>query len=103
MINFPVGSLLSYIRDGAFNNCGAIHYFYAQNVTQLKEIGGSAFSGCDDMRLFKLGTIECPKAYDSSFGEIGTYSVLKVPTESVGAYKAATGWKGFASITGLDE
>ena len=103
MINFSASSLLTYIKYEAFCNCGAIHYFYAQNVTQLKEIGSNVFKGCDDMRLFKLGTIECPKAYDSSFGEIGTYSVLKVPTESVGAYKAATGWKGFASITGLDE
>lgn len=103
IINFDINSELQYINQGAFENCGAINYFYAQNVTQLKTIGRYAFSGCDDMRLFKLGTIECPKAYDSSFGEIGTYSVLKVPTESVGAYKAATGWKGFASITGLDE
>ena len=103
MINFSASSLLTYIKYEAFCNCGAIHYFYAQNVTQLKEIGSNVFKGCDDMRLFKLGTVACPKAYSNSFGEIGTYSVLKVPTESVDAYKAATGWKGFASITGLDE
>ena len=103
MINFAVGSLLSNIDGSAFRNCGAIHYFYAQNVTRLKRVGSYAFAGCDDMRLFKLGTIECPEAYDNSFGDIGTYSVLKVPTESVNAYKAATGWRNFASITGLDE
>ena len=103
LINFEKDSNLTNIEDRAFINCGSINYFYAQNVTKLERLGYRVFEGCDDMRLFKLGTVACPKAYSNSFGEIGTYSVLKVPTESVDAYKAATGWKGFASITGLDE
>ena len=103
LINFEKDSNLTNIEDRAFINCGSINYFYAQNVTKLERLGYRVFEGCDDMRLFKLGTVACPKAYSNSFGEIGTYSVLKVPTKSVDAYKAATGWKGFASITGLDE
>ena len=103
MLNFKSGSQLNTIGDMAFYECGAIHYVYAQSVTNLTSVGANAFYGCDEMRLFKLGTVACPTATASSFGEIGTYSVLKVPTESVNAYKSAAGWKGFASITGLDE
>lgn len=107
VINFEENAQLTKIENRAFINCGTINYFYAQNVTNLKRIGKKAFEGCDDMRLFKLGTAVCPTAYEgslsSSFGEIGTYSVLKVPTQSVDAYKSATGWRKFASITGLDE
>lgn len=103
IINFDAGSQLSTIGYKAFAECGAINYFYAQNVTQLKTLGDRAFEDCDEMRLFKLGTIECPEASYDSFGDVGTYSVLKVPTESVAAYKNATGWRQFASISGLDE
>lgn len=103
LLNFNSNSQLESIGKMAFYECGAIHYVYAQTVTNLALIGSKAFYGCDDMRLFKLGTVAAPKADSDSFGDIGTYSVLKVPTESVAKYKAATGWKGFSSITGLDE
>lgn len=103
VINFEEGALLKTIGSYAFADCGTIHYFYAQNCTQLKSIQGNAFYHDDEMRLFKIGTVLPPTAYDSTFGAVGTYAVLKVPTESVAAYQAATGWKKFASITGLDE
>lgn len=103
IINFKENTQLENIKDSAFRNCGTINYVYAQNVTNLKLIENNVFYGCNEMRLFKLGTVAVPTASSSSFGDIGTYSVLKVPTESVAAYKQATGWKGFSSITGLDE
>lgn len=103
VINFAENAKLELIGHSAFQNCPAIHYFYGQNIKNLKTIESFAFNGCNDMRLFKLGTIQCPVATSSSFGVIGTYSVLKVPTESVAAYKVADGWEGFASISGLDE
>ena len=103
VINFAENAKVELIGQSAFQNCAAIHYFYGQNIKNLKTIESFAFNGCNDMRLFKLGTIQCPVATSSSFGVIGTYSVLKVPTESVAAYKVADGWEGFASISGLDE
>ena len=103
VINFAENAKIELIGQSAFQNCAAIHYFYGQNIKNLKTIESFAFNGCNDMRLFKLGTIQCPVANSSSFGAIGTYSVLKVPTESVAAYKVADGWEGFASISGLDE
>lgn len=55
------------------------------------------------MRLFKIGTVTPPECYSNSFGQVGVYSVLKVPSGVAEAYKSAEGWKKFASITGLDE
>jgi len=34
---------------------------------------------------------------------INSYSVLKVPAGCVDAYKKAKGWKGFTTISELDE
>ena len=102
-INFEEGSQLQTIGDYAFSYCGVIHYFYAQNCTQLKDMGDNTFYDDNEMRLFKIGTVLPPKAYSSTFDDVGTYAVLKVPTESVSAYQRATGWKEFSSITSLDE
>ena len=55
------------------------------------------------LRLFKIGTEIPPTCKDYTFYNINPYSVLKVPSGCTDAYKKATGWKKFASITGLDE
>lgn len=102
-INFEEGSQLQTIGNYAFSYCGVIHYFYAQNCTQLKDMGDHTFYDDNEMRLFKIGTVLPPKAYSSTFDDVGTYAVLKVPTESISAYQRATGWKKFSSITSLDE
>ena len=43
-----------------------------------------------------------PICGSDAFSEIKSFSILKVPSESVAAYKQATGWKAFANITALD-
>ena len=102
-INFEAGSQMQTFGNYAFADCGVIHYFYAQNCTQLTSIGDYTFLNDNEMRLFKIGTVLPPKADSSTFDEVGTYAVLKVPTESVSAYQGARGWKEFSSITSLDE
>ena len=70
--------------------------------TQVETIGKYAFGNDFELRLFKIGTETPPTCENGAF--IGTnYSVLKVPSGCADAYKAATGWKNFASISGLDE
>lgn len=44
-----------------------------------------------------------PECSSNPFGQVGTYSVLKVPSGTTEAYKSAKYWKAFASITGLNE
>ena len=66
-------------------------------------IGERAFSECSKLQLFKIGTSRPPCCESDAFWMINPYSVLKVPSRGIDAYKAATGWNSFASITGLDE
>ena len=62
-----------------------------------------AFYNDPELRLFKVSTETPPTCENNAFVGINPYSVLKVPSGCANAYKAATGWKNFASITGLDE
>lgn len=71
--------------------------------THVESIGYGAFKKDSSLELFKIGTITPPTCSDDTFSVIKSFSVLKVPSESIAAYKQATGWKDFTSITGLDE
>ena len=71
--------------------------------TQAETIGEYAFYGDSELRLFKIGTETPPTCESHAFEGINPYSVLKVPSGCADAYKAATEWERFASITGLDE
>ena len=114
------------IGEGAFGDCALKTVTFEQNsriqtigrfafmrsdivtvdMSQYKRnditIGERAFSECPKLQLFKIGANIPPHCSDA-FGNINLYSVLKVPSGSIDAYKAATGWNSFASITGLDE
>ena len=67
--------------------------------TQVKTIGRFAFGSIE---LFKIGT-EIPPTCEFAAFSPKPYSVLQVPSGCVDAYKAASIWSNFASITGLDE
>lgn len=69
----------------------------------VESIGSYAFNKNKNLRLFLIGTKTPPKCSSNTFNEISSYSVLKVPSGCVDAYKAATGWKNFSSIIALDE
>ena len=66
-------------------------------------IGERAFSECSKLQLFKIGTSRPPCCKGYAFWMINPYSLLKVPSGSIDAYKAASGWEDFANISGLDE
>ena len=76
--------------------------------TQVETIGQYAFDSDKELRLFKIGTETPPTCETDAFKGINPYSVLKVPSGCVDAYKHykyiyRSGWGNFASITGLDE
>ena len=102
-ILFLDNSILKTIGRRAFYQCPLIHTVDAINCTLVTNIGNEAFKNSNEMRLFKIGTVTPPECYSNSFGQVGVYSVLKVPSGVAEAYKSAEGWKKFASITGLDE
>lgn len=107
MITFEKGSKLesiSGVRDlGAFDGAINLTTVDMSECIQVKRIDEYTFYGNSNLRLFKIGTEIPPTCKDYTFYNINPYSVLKVPSGCTDAYKKATGWKKFASITGLDE
>lgn len=107
MITFEKGSKLesiSGVRDlGAFDGAINLTTVDMSECTQVKRIDEYTFYGNSNLRLFKIGTEIPPTCKDYTFYNNNPYSVLKVPSGCTDAYKKATGWKKFASITGLDE
>ena len=100
-IEFGENSMLKTIGQMAFYECKIIHRVYASNCSLLTSIGNYAFSSSDEIYLFEIGTAIPPKCGTQPFGTVSDYSVLKVPAGCADAYKAATGWKDFASISEL--
>ena len=84
---------------GAFYGLKNLKTVDMSACTQVKTIEAHAFGGRPSSRVFLIGT-EIPPTCGKS--ALGGYS-LKVPSGSIDAYKAASGWKDFANISGLDE
>ena len=114
-VTFEKGSQLKIIGGGFDTNVGYRYIYGAfselKNLmtvdmsacTQVEIIEECAFYNDPELRLFKVSTETPPTCENNVFVGINPYSVLKVPSGCANAYKAATGWKNFASITGLDE
>lgn len=116
-ITFEKGSQLKTIGGGYYSSSyySNVYYYGAfcslKNLvtvdmsacTQVETIDKYAFCNDPELRLFKIGTVTPPSCGDKAFYDINPSSVLKVPSGCADAYKAATEWKRFASITGLDE
>ena len=100
-VTFEKGSQLKTV-DG-FSNCTALTTVDMSACTQVTEIGGKVFYEDSKLQLFKIGTRIPPRCGDDVFTGINSYSVLKVPAGCVDAYKKAKGWKGFTTISELDE
>ena len=114
-VTFEQGSQLKTIAGGYYFYVSYRNYYGAfcqlKNLmtvdmsacTQVETIGEYAFYEDSKLRLFKIGTETPPTCGISAFYGINLYSVLKVPSGCADAYKAKSGWRKFASITGLDE
>ena len=102
-VTFEKGSKLKTIDGYAFSCCWALTTVDMSACTQVTEIGYRAFYEDSKLQLFKIGTRTPPSCGDNAFWGINSYSVLKVPAGCVDAYKNATGWKEFTTISELDE
>jgi len=116
-ITFEKGSQLKTIGGGYYSSSSYSNVYYygafcsLKNLvtvdmsacTQVETIDKYAFCNDPELRLFKIGTVTPPSCGDKAFYDINPSSVLKVPSGCADAYKAATEWKRFASIIGLDE
>lgn len=99
-VTFEKGSNLTTIGNRAFRTDRGSLEVDMSECTQVKELGEDAFA-CK-LRGFKIGTITPPKLGSEVFKNSSNV-VLKVPAESVEAYKNSA-WKFyFSSISTLDE
>ena len=114
-ITFEKDSQLKIIGGGRDASASPVTYYGAfcslknlttldmSECTQVEEIGEGAFSNNSELQIFRIWTSIPPTCDNNTFYHINSNSVLKVPSGCINAYKAASGWKNFASITGLDE
>lgn len=110
-ISFAAKSALKTIESSAFtrdydDNFGSLWTLKTVDMsacTQIESIGSMAFSENKSLELIKIGAITPPTCGSYAFSGIKSFSILKVPSESVEAYKQATGWEKFANISALDE
>ena len=98
-VSFEQGSKLKTIGGGAFSSCTNLKTFDASYCRWLNSIGSDVFFQCNSLQVFKIGTATPPEVF-GAFG-IDRFPILKVPSESVEAYKNADGWKEFPSISAL--
>ena len=110
-VTFEKGSQLKSIAGdsyyyGAFGQLENLMTVDMSACTQVAWIGDRAFYKDSKLQLFKIGTRTPPRCGDDVFTGINSYSVLKVPAGCVDAYKKAIGWigwRGFTTISELDE
>ena len=91
---------------GAFYSLPNLKTVDMSACTQVEKIEECAFRNCSSLQLFKIGTITPPKVGTDNGAEtfyfLSSFSILKVPAESVEAYKQASGWNLFSNISALD-
>ncbi len=115
-VTFEVGSKLKTIGGGynsqminssygAFTDCTSLTTFDAKACTSLSNIEIYAFYKCSNLSLFIIGAITPPIADSSNRGGMyhASYAVLKVPQGCVNAYKTASWWGSFSSISEIDD
>ena len=91
-------SALTSVGAGAFKYCGVLHRIDMQGCKKLAAVGSKAFDGDDQIYSFQIGAVVPPTCPTDAFGNVGEYSVLKVPAGSEETYNAASGWGDFYKI-----
>ena len=107
-ISFEKRSKLKYISSdifsiysGAFAQLDKLTTFDASACTQLESIGKQTFNRNPNLTSIIIGAVIPPTCTEQAFVEMNANCVLKVPSESLSAYKTADGWKTFSSIMGF--
>ena len=101
-LSFDDCSELKMIDNCAFENCGFLRRIDMRNCSKLTSIGYSALYGIyTQTYLFQIGAT-IPPVLGSFALDLYKNSVLKVPAGSESAYKKASGWREFSSITAID-
>lgn len=91
-----IGNSLEIIAEKAFYECKDLTKItIGSSVTDIRN---SAFEGCTKVKLITCYAITPPLCYPYVFEGINELCALKVPDESISAYKEANVWKDFGVI-----
>lgn len=103
-LSFDACSELKTIDGSAFEDCSFMRRIDMRNCSKLTSIGAKALYGGYDVKtyLFQIGANIPPVLGNNALNVSYEYSVLKVPAGSESAYKKASGWREFSSITAID-
>lgn len=98
-INIPKGVIS--IESFTFNGCSSLtNITIPESVTSIK---WNAFNGCTSLESIHCEPTTPPTLGSKALAETSALSAIYVPMESVEAYKAAEGWRDYASaIVGYD-
>jgi len=90
-----IPSSVTSIGNAAFIGCGLTSVIIPSSVTS---IGESAFAGCSNITILTISMTTLPLFTSCGFNSSTKYEHIYVPSNLVDTYKAADGWKTYASI-----
>ena len=91
-----ISNSVTSIGNYAFSGCSSLTSVIIPN--SVTSIGEQAFSGCSSLLEVTCLNATPPQAANNAFANINNSCILYVPTGSLAAYSAATGWKEFYTI-----
>ena len=83
------------ISDNAFSSCVFPKPLDCNLPSSIERIGAYAFNGCENLYSITVGAIVPPIGGEGMFNNTND-SPIYVPSESVDAYKTASGWRNYA-------
>ena len=95
--------LTEQVKEFSLMSSGANAFMVCESLTSinlpdsLTSIGSSAFYYCTSLSLVTSLPTVPPPLGDDAFNETHTNLIIKVPSQSVNAYKAATNWWNYAN------
>ena len=102
-------SLTSITIPASVTTIGDSVFLFCTNLTSIMipqkvtTIGNSPFQGCTGLTNVRVKNTIPPTAKSGIFAGCTKLSAIKVPAESVEAYKAADGWSDYANLIVADE
>ena len=90
---------LTVLYDNAFKNCSGLETIIINSIglSRWASSGYTVFRGCSSLKTLICHTVKPAALYNDNFSDFDPSFEIRVPSESVEAYKAAKYWSDYAS------